>query len=129
MGRPERAVHDSGVCFLFEQSIQLPAKLMVLLTHYVQEAVAMGGFLLQSRVVDLFNLAPSLAIHAAPSIWRSGYFINTIRAGQDHQREQGNVAEAMRICQAVMGGPEQHLQCAAVIGLPRGWRVRGGSGD
>jgi HEAT repeat protein len=51
--------------------------------------------------------------------WPKGADVDAMLRYADHQREQGNGAEAMRIYQAVMGRPEEHLQCAAVIGLAR----------
>lgn len=51
--------------------------------------------------------------------WPKGADVDAMLRYADHQREQGNGAEAMRIYKAVMGRPEEHLQCAAVIGLAR----------
>ncbi|MCZ2147547.1 MAG: hypothetical protein LC126_07210 [Bryobacterales bacterium] len=51
--------------------------------------------------------------------WPKGADVDAVLRYADHQREQGNGAEAMRIYKAVIARPEEHLQCAAVIGLAR----------
>lgn len=81
--------------------------------------VAMAGIRAFGRIGKKPPAAPRFPEPAGLSEWQKTDRLDSMLRYADEQVKQGNPAEAMRVYRIALDRPEEHWQCAAVIGIAK----------
>jgi len=81
--------------------------------------IALAGIKAFARIAKKPPAAPKFPEPAGLTEWQKVDRLDSMLRYADEQARQGNLAEAMRLYKIALERPEEHWQCAAVIGIAK----------